>query len=199
MLTVIWQQILATTALEWLAVVLALAYLILAIREHITCWVAGFLSNAIYLYLFWQSRLISEALLQIFYMGLAVFGFWRWWHGQDAEHKHKPIVSWPLQKHLVLILATAVVSMLWGHWVATHVDAAYPYLDALTTGFAITTTWLVAEKVLENWIYWFVIDATSIWLYVQRDLWLTALLFTLYVVMCIIGWRSWRRAQEKQG
>ncbi len=72
-------------------------------------------------------------------------------------------------------------------------QAALPYIDSFTTWGAIVTTWMVTRKILENWIYWFVIDAVSVYLYVSRGLFLTAVLFLIYLVLIVIGYRTWRR------
>jgi nicotinamide mononucleotide transporter len=78
------------------------------------------------------------------------------------------------------------------------VEASYPLIDALTTCFAIITTFMVAHKVLENWIYWIVIDAVSIFLYLDKALWFTAILFAIYIVLAIIGFVNWRNKYRIQ-
>jgi nicotinamide mononucleotide transporter len=71
-----------------------------------------------------------------------------------------------------------------------------PYLDSFTTWGAIVTTWMVARKIIQNWHYWFIIDSVSVYLYTSRGLWLTALLFVLYLVLIVIGYREWRKSME---
>ena len=71
-----------------------------------------------------------------------------------------------------------------------------PYIDSFTTWAAIVTTWMVAKKIIQNWHYWFVIDSVSVYLYVSRGLWLTALLFVLYLVLIVIGYRAWRKSMD---
>ena len=195
----LWHQALQTSALEWVAVLLAVAYLVLAIRENPWCWAAGFASTALYLVIFWQVGLLSESLLQMFYLAMSVYGYWRWRHDENTDTHRKPVVVWPFFRHLGWIGLVAAASLLWGHWVAGHTSAAWPYADALTTGFAIFATWLVAEKVLENWLYWMVIDSASVALYASRGLVMTAALFILYVMLCIVGWRQWRNTLQAQG
>ncbi|NND37734.1 MAG: nicotinamide mononucleotide transporter, partial [Gammaproteobacteria bacterium] len=91
---------------------------------------------------------------------------------------------------ITTILALAFVT---GTAFDRYSDAALPYLDSFTTWGAIVTTWMVARKILENWIYWFVIDSVSIYLYVNRELHLTALLFVLYLVLIVFGYVAWRK------
>ncbi|WP_335923017.1 nicotinamide riboside transporter PnuC [Shewanella chilikensis] len=186
-------------AWEAVAVVLALAYLLLAMKANIWCWAAAFASTAIYTVLFWKVALLMESVLNVYYMAMALYGYWLWRRGGE-NHQGVAVTSWPWQRHLVLILLTGLVSLFVGHMMATFTQAAFPYLDAATSCFAVMTTFLVARKVLENWLYWVVIDLVSIYLYLSKGLMLTSLLFVLYVGMAVAGYFIWRaRAKESRG
>jgi nicotinamide mononucleotide transporter len=165
------------------AVVLAIAYLVLAIREHVLCWAAAFVSSLIYLFVFYSARLYTESLLQIFYAAMAIYGYYQWKFGGEHHSRLK----------IGIAAATASIG-----WLMSHTDAAFPYADAFTTSAAIVTTYMVARKVLENWLYWFVIDSVSVVLYLARGLELTALLFVLYLLLIVVGmhrwWHEWRSA-----
>ncbi|WOT03849.1 nicotinamide riboside transporter PnuC [Shewanella youngdeokensis] len=187
----------ALSGWEAVAVLLALAYLILAMKGSVWCWPAALTSTAIYTVLFWQVSLLMESVLNVYYMGMAVYGYWLWKHGGDAQDG-TPIVSWRFTTHLKLIAITSLVSLVIGYLMATQTQASFPYLDAATTCFAVITTYLVAKKVIENWIYWFVIDAVSIYLYMSKGLMLTSALFVLYVVMVVFGYFMWRRQMKVQ-
>lgn len=183
--------------LEPLAAVLAIVYLVLAIRQILACWYAAFVSSLIYLWIFFDARLYMETALQIFYAAMAVYGWYQWRYG-GAGHAGVRISVWRPRQHAMAITGVLVFAAAFG-WMLTSTDAAFPYLDSFTTVAAIVTTWMVARKVLENWIYWFVIDSVSVYLYTARDLYLTAGLFLLYLVLVVIGFRAWLedwRAQE---
>lgn len=181
----------ALSGWEALAVVLAVAYLLLAVRQNIWCWLCAAGSTAIYLVLMAQAQLYSESALQIFYLAMAAYGWYQWrYHPGLAERL--PVTTWPLRTHALAIAGCTVASLALGWGMSRGTDAAYPYLDAATTCFAVVTTYMVTRKVLENWLYWFVIDAVSIFLYAQRGLPLTALLFAAYLVIIVFGWRAWR-------
>lgn len=182
---------------EAVAVVLALAYLALAIRQNIWCWAAAFVSTAIYLVLMYQARLYMESVLQIFYLGMAVYGWYHWRHGPGPDHD-LPVSSWDARRHGRAIAATLVLSVSSGALLDAYSDAALPYLDSFTTWGAVVATWMVARKILENWLYWFVIDSVSIYLYSSRELYLTAVLFALYLVLIIFGYLAWRREFRHQ-
>ena len=182
----------ALSMTETAAVALALAYLVLAVRQNILCWAAALLSSLLYTWVFFTARLYMESVLQIFYAAMAVYGWYQWRYAGD-DGAGVRIHTWRLRRHAQVLVGIAAASLLLG-WGMSHTGAAFPYADALTTVAAIVSTFMVARKVLENWGYWFVIDSISIYLYVARELYLTALLFLLYLVLIVIGFRSWRRA-----
>ena len=131
------------------------------------------------------------------YMAMAVYG-WRQWKFGGTGRNALPVSRWRPLTHvgvLALILAATIVS---GNLLATNTDAAWPFLDSFTTWASVLTTFMVARKVLENWIYWIVIDALSILLYAERGLYLYAALFTAYVVIAAFGYLSWRRGLAEQ-
>jgi nicotinamide mononucleotide transporter len=192
------EQLQQWTALEAVAVVAAILYLLLAIRENIWCWLFAGISTAIYVYLFITARLYMESALNVFYFAMAIYGFSVWYRGRTDEHE-LPVSKWSLPVHSYAIAAIIAASLGSGYLLDTRTDAAFPYIDSLTTWSAIWATFLVARKVLENWWYWLAIDIASIFIYWSRDLQLTSLLFVVYVIMIpfgLIGWtRSWRESQ----
>ena len=180
----------AMTLWEVAAVVLALTYLLLAMRENILCWYAAFASTAIYLFLFWDVSLLMESALQIFYLVIAVYGWWQWRHrNPDGETLH--IHRWSPSMHLYAFAGVGVLTFVFGYVLDNYTSAALPYLDSFTTWGAVVTTYMVTRKVLENWLYWIVIDGAAIYLYIDREMYLTALLFVLYVILVIIGFFQW--------
>lgn len=193
------EQARAFSGLELLAVVLAIAYLLLAIRQSIWCWYCAAASTVIYIWLFFDARLYMESVLNVFYFVMAVYGWMVWTRGRDATHE-LPVVSWPLKIHGTAIVVVILLSAINGYLLTRFTDAAFPYIDSLTTWSAIWATFLIARKVLENWWYWLAIDIASIFIYWSRDLQLTSLLFVVYVIMIpfgLISWtRSWREAQQ---
>lgn len=179
-----------TSPWEWLAVALALAYLWLAIRQSAWCWPAAITSTLIYLFLMYHAALYMEAVLQLFYIGVALYGWRAWVAGGPGDSLL--VHRWPWRRHLAALAGILILSAASGALLTRYTPAALPYADAFTTWGAVVTTWMVARKVLENWLYWFVIDSVSIYLYVSRELYLTAGLFLIYLVMIVAGYRAWR-------
>jgi nicotinamide mononucleotide transporter len=180
----------AMSAWEAAAVALGIAYLLLAMRESLWCWYAAFVSTCIFLVLFWRVGLLMESALQVYYLVMAVYGWWQWQHGSDGEAQ-LAISRWGTRQHLLALAAVALLSVASGGLLHRYTGAALPYLDSFTTWGSILTTWMVARKILENWLYWLVIDSVSIYLYLDRELYLTALLFALYLVIVLFGYRKW--------
>jgi nicotinamide mononucleotide transporter len=183
--------------LEAIAVIAAIAYLLLAIRQNIWCWLGAGVSTAIYVYLFFDARLYMESALNLFYFGMAIYGWSVWYFGRSGDAE-LPVSVWGRNLHGIAIVSIVAASIVSGYLLARFSDAVYPYIDSMTTWGAIWATFLVARKVLENWWYWLVIDAASIVIYWSRDLQLTALLFVVYVVMIPFGLVAWRRTWQEQ-
>lgn len=213
------------------AVVLAILYLVLAARENIWCWAAGFASTAIYIYVFFDVNLFLESALQIYYLVIAVYGWYQWRHPTD-QSSTLPISTWSFKKHVVVIAATGAIVVTSGYLLkhvvvivetgvivvilganteaalpyvdaftttgaVTTTTAALPYVDAFTTWYAVVTTYMVTKKILENWVYWFVIDSVSVYLYYSRGLYLTALLFIAYLVIIVFGYLKWKKEYDQ--
>ena len=185
------------TPLELFAVVMAVAYLLLAIRQNIWCWFCAGVSTSIYVWLFFDAKLYMESGLNAFYFVMAIYGWYVWMSGRSEGHE-RPVVVWPPRTHVIAIAFAVLASMASGYLLETRTDAAFPYVDSLTTWGAIWATFLVARKVLENWWYWLVIDIASVFIYWTRDLELTSMLFVLYVVMIPFGIVSWSKAMREQ-
>ncbi len=191
------QQLLATSVWELLAVLLAIAYLLLALRENSLCWYCALASTAIYTALFWDVSLLMESALNVYYMAMAIYGWWQWRDkGIDSNLNAKKstieISRWPLQNHLLAWGLIAVLTVVSGSLLTNNTTAALPYLDSFTTWASVLTTWMVTRKILENWLYWILIDSVSIVLYIDRGLYLTSLLFVAYVIIVIFGYFTWR-------
>ena len=182
---------------EIIGAVLAIGYLLLAVRQIIWCWLAWILSSLLYLYVMFNAGLYMEAALQIFYVAMGLYGWMQWRKGGTEDHL--VVRRWGLGNHLFAVSVILILTLLSGEVLSNYTTAAMPFMDALTTWGAIVTTYMVARKLIENWIYWFVIDSISIYLFVSRELYFTAVLFFVYLFIIIIGYRSWKQMELVQG
>ena len=186
----------AMSSWELLAVCLAIVYLLLAVRENVLCWYFAFVSTAIYTVLFWEVSLLMDSALNVYYMVMAVFGWYQWTRGGvNNASKSQPLAVQSMSKrqHALVISVVILLSLTSGYLLSENSSAAWPYIDSFTTWASVITTYLVTRKYLQNWLYWIVIDAVSVPLYLERGLSLTALLFVVYIVIAVSGYFSWRK------
>ena len=183
--------------LETLAVVLAMAYLALAVRENSLCWYCAFFSTAIYVWIFGDVNLYMESALNIYYMAMALYGWYQWRHGGSGQ-QGVAICRWTPAPHLQAAALVLMASLVSGYFLAQSTDARLPYIDSFTTWASVLTTWMVARKVLENWLYWILINSVSIFLFIDRDLYQTAAMLGVYLVLSLIGYSAWRKTYLEQ-
>ncbi len=180
---------------EILAVVFGIAYVLLAAKESQWAWPFAFVSTLIYTVLFWKGALISSSILNFYYMVMAVYGFILW--KKDAQGNTLAISHWKMKSHFLFIVLGVVGSLLLGYISETYLGARFAYHDAFVMVFSGIATWMMAQKVLENWIYWMVVDSTAAVLYWRSDYLVTIILFTLYVILAFYGYASWRKAYSE--
>lgn len=172
--------------IEVVAVICGLLYTYLLIEGSIWCWAFALISSVFFLLLCSYKRLYAETVLQLFYIATGIMGYLNW--GETGGDLHAPL---PWSWHLGIVSAAAALTLVSGYLLRNLTNAAVPLIDSFTTVFSIFATLLMIYLVPESWIYWIVIDAVSIYLYVQRRLYLTAGLFMLYTGMAIIGMLEW--------
>jgi nicotinamide mononucleotide transporter len=185
--------------LEVAGVFFSVLYLVLAIRESLWCWPSAFLSSVLTIVVMFGARLYSEAALNVFYAAMAVYGWYQWrYGGAKSGRRDLPISVWPFAMHAMAIGASVALSAVIGWLMSRYTNAAYPFLDAFVTVSSVVTTYMVARKILENWIYWLVVDSLSMYLYWQRELYEYVGLFALYLVLVVIGLVRWHRDWRAQ-
>jgi nicotinamide mononucleotide transporter len=180
-----------TSWTEIVAAALAVAYLLLAIRQRLECWAAAFVSSCLYVWVFFGAHLYMESALNAFYAAMAVYGFWQWQHGTGGSAL--AVCRWPIARHLMGLAGVIALSIVNSYFLRRFTPAASPFVDSMVTWSSVFATFLVARKVYENWHWWLVIDSVSLCLYFTRRLYLTMLLFAFYLVLIVIGMRQWRR------
>jgi nicotinamide mononucleotide transporter len=174
---------------EWVAVVLALGYLLLAVRQNAWCWACSIASSAIFLVLFAQGGLVMQAALQLFYIGMGVYG-WRAWRG--GARGELPVSRRSLRWHLLATGAVVVASVVNGWLVGRETGGWVPYVDAFVAWGSVLATAMVTRKVLENWLYWIALDSIAAVLYWTQGFQATAVLFIVYVAIAVRGYFEWR-------
>jgi nicotinamide mononucleotide transporter len=167
----------------------------LTTKRLLICWPIVLLADFLYLVVFYQARLFSDALLQIFFVAFTLYGWWHWWRGIREEGEVR-VVPLNLRGWMAGLAAGAVGAVLLG-WLMVRVGAALPHLDAALTSYSLVASWWGARKHLANWWLWIVIDAIYVGEYLYKDLRATALLYAGLIALAMLGLRDWRRAAEK--
>ncbi len=184
------------TLVELLAVLAGLAYVVLLIRERVLAWPFGIAGSLLSIYLFVDSKLYSEAGLYLFYVFAGIWGWLRWRHRVAVNEN--PVVVYTPMLHLLIIAIASCGAIALGTFFGEQTDAQRPYIDAFTTMFSFAATYLQVKKVLENWIYWIVLNCASIWLYMDRSLDIYAGLVCVYVALSVWGLLQWSRIFRHQ-
>jgi nicotinamide mononucleotide transporter len=185
------------TSWEMVAVFLSVTYLLLAIKQNLWCWVAAFISTLIYTILFFDASLLMDSALNMFYLVMAIYGWYSWKYGNGInKNEELEITTYGLNKNLKIIGGLIIVSLILGYIMANYTSADFAYLDTFTTVFAVFTTYTLTKKVLENWLYWIVIDSVSIYIYINKGFYLTAVLFAFYTILAFVAYKNWKKEYE---
>lgn len=180
---------------ELFAVILALLYLLLATYQSLWCWVAAAISSLLFIKICFDARLYIESGLQFFYFVMALVGFWEWSRKKNNSSTQQVISDLNWNQALIGISICTLLSVAMAYFFQKNTNAMLPWVDAPVTVFSLWATWLVVQRVLQNWLFWIVIDTVAIYIYIVRDLHLTATLYALYVVLAIIGYYKWKKAK----
>lgn len=179
---------------EALAMFLSLTYILLAIKQNIWCWIAAFFSTLIYSILFFDASLLMDSFLNIYYLLMAIYGWYAWKYTNSLqENKELQVSSYSRYKNFQIIFFLIIISLAVGYIMDTYTKADFAYIDSATTVFALFATYMLAKKVIENWLYWLVIDTVSIYIYIQKGFYLTAILFVLYTILAVVAYITWKR------
>ena len=183
---------LAANWLEIAGFITTLVGIWLTTRRLLICWPVVLAADVFYLLVFYRARLFSDSLLQIFFIAFTLYGWWHWWRGVRDEGEVR-VVPLGVQGWLGGLAAGAVGAVLLG-WLMVRVGAALPHLDAALTSYSLVASWWGARKHTANWWLWIAVDLVYIGEYIYKDLWATAVLYLLLVILAVMGLVEWRRA-----
>ena len=183
--------------LEWVAAALGIVNVALVVRRSIWNYPFGLAMVSLYFFVFFEARLYSDALLQIFFFAVQLYGWRNWLRAKQAAGEVPVAVLTP-RARLAWAGATAAASLIWGLAMARYTDAAAPMIDAGIAGMSIAAQILMARRMIENWVLWILVDAIAIGLFASRGLYPTSALYALFLLLSIAGLVGWRRALRAQ-
>jgi nicotinamide mononucleotide transporter len=181
------------TWLEIVAFVLSIWMVIANMRVQLIAWPLAIVSSLAYLLLFARSKLYGEAGLQLLFVVVAAWGWWQWRFGRQADGAALKVRYLGTRARWLLAAATFAAWPLLGLLLQRVTDTDVPFADALPTAGSVAGQWLLGRQYVENWPVWVAVNVVSIGLFAYKGLWLTVLLYALFVLMALVGWRAWAR------
>ncbi|HQR44449.1 MAG TPA: nicotinamide riboside transporter PnuC [Thermoanaerobaculia bacterium] len=163
-------------------------------RQSVWGWPAGIVCVSAYAWVFGQSRLYANMALQFVFLALQVYGWVHWWRGAGATHDALPVTRLGARAALLWAAAGAAASLGLGAFMAARTDASNPWPDATLTAFSLVAQWLQARKIFECWVVWILVDVGYVGLFTVQRLHLTAVLYVVFLVLCVYALREWRRS-----
>ena len=163
----------------------------LTIKKNIWCFPAGLVNVGLYGILFFKEKLYADAILQLFYIALLAYGWWQW--NIKAEQNEFSIIRIHRKIWIILILTCLTSTAILGFVFSHATDAALPFLDSFLTSASLIAQWMIARKKIENWLVWILADTIYIGMYIYKGLHLTALLYIVFILLAIRGYREWNK------
>ncbi|HEY0857365.1 MAG TPA: nicotinamide riboside transporter PnuC [Albitalea sp.] len=185
------------TWLEIVAFVLAIAMVVFNIRVNPVAWPLAIASSLLYLLLFWNSRLYGEASLQILFVVVAGWGWWQWLRGTLPDGSALRVRTLGWRGRAAAFGALALAWPLTGLFLDRYTDTDVPWWDAFPTAGSVIGQWLLGRKYVENWPAWVIVNIVSVALFAYKGLWLTVLLYLIFIAMSFVGWRAWQQLANK--
>jgi len=182
--------------LELMGVVTGLISVWLTVRENIWCWPVGIVSVGALLVVFYEAKLYADAGLQAVFIILSIYGWYEWLYG-GKDRGELRVSRTPLKLRLLLIAIAFAVTALLGYSLSKWTDAALPYWDSAMAAMSLVAQWMMAKKLLESWLVWIAVDLLSVGIYFAKGLYLTLLLYSVYLVIATLGYIEWRKSLAK--
>lgn len=181
--------------LEHAAVVCGLANIYLTVRQNIWSWAFGVVMVSLYIYIFYNAKLYSDAILNVFFLVMQFYGWYQWTRGPVVHAVSlSPIKKLRARGWILTVIGAAAGTAALGTVMARFTDAALPYPDAFTTSLSVIAQFQLTRKILENWALWIVADVIYVGMYTSRGLYWTAGLYVVFLILCVKGYREWSRS-----
>ncbi len=164
---------------------------LLQVRQNIWNWPIGIANNIFYMIVFWRAGLYADSALQVFFLSISVYGWWKWARGGPA-HKELPATRTSAQVAAALTFVTISAAVALFFVLRRYTNSTVPAGDAITTAMSLTAQYMIGRKYLENWLLWIAADVIYIGLYLYKHLYWTALLYLLFIAMCVSGYKEWK-------
>jgi len=183
-----------TNWIEIVGAILSLIYLYLSIKQKLSLWFFGIISSLFYIVIFFQTKFYADMSLQFYYVVISIYGWINWKHGDDLAGKEMPAAQLTKRLLVNLCIATGLIYIIYYFILSRFTDSTIPKADSVVGALSIVGTWMLARKLIENWIVWIVADGLCVGLYFYKGLYPTAILFIIYTLMAAVGYWEWKKS-----
>ncbi len=180
----------AQNPIEFTAVIFSLIYVVLSLKQHISMWIFGFISAALYVYVFFAAKFYADASLQTYYVFISIYAWFKW--GKQPDKPALSVSHVSIKQMLYLTVISGLIFLFYAY-ILHQTDTSVPYADAATTALGITATWMLTQKKIEHWLIWIAVDFFSVALYYYKDLYFTAFLYLIYAILAVLGYLKWKK------
>lgn len=187
---------------ELAAALLGVVSIFLQIKQNHFYWLVALVMVSMYIYVYYEARFYADMSLQIYYVIVSIYGWLHWVFGNNKkktkeDEKKLPVSKLKRKEWLLSIAASITLFFIIWYILDKFTDSPVPIGDAFTTALSFVATWMLARKLIENWLFWIVVDVVATGLYVYKGLYPTAALFLFLSVMAFIGYFAWRKDLKK--
>ena len=184
--------------IELLGTIFGLLYIFFSIKQNIWCWPIGLISSVIYVSVFFNAKFYADMGLQLYYVFISIYGWYYWIYGGKSTSKNQlEVTTTGLKLGFLLFLVNLGLFLFISFVLVNFTDSEIPYWDAFTTAASIVATWMLAQKKIEHWILWIIVDTVSLGLYIYKELYATVILFAVYTVLAFFGYLEWKKSLQK--
>jgi nicotinamide mononucleotide transporter len=177
--------------IEIIGTLAGLVFLYLEIKQNKWLWPVGLVTSVMYIYVFFVAKLYADMSLQFYYVFISVYGWIAWSRGSTKAEL--PLTKLSYKLFLILLGASVLIYFLISYLLVNYTDGSIPYWDAFTTALSIVATWMLARKILEQWLVWVLVNAVSLCLYIYKGLYPTSILFLFYTILAVVGYVQWKK------
>lgn len=189
------QEFKQTTWLEWIGAITGVYCVYLAAKQSIWNWPVAIISVVAYTIVFYKSMLYGDAALQIYFLGTSVYGWYFWL--KKKERDDKPVTSLNAREYIIAIVITLIFSVLIGVFLKKFTPTNVPYIDGFCTAVSFVAQILMTRKVLQNWVLWIFVDICYVPLYIYKNLYVTAILYIILLILACLGHIDWQKEYRK--
>lgn len=183
--------------IEIVAAVFGVVSVFLSVRQNIWSWPTAIVNVGLYIFVFFQAKLYADTGLQVVYVVLNAYGWYHWLYG-GKNRTQLPVSRTSARLGALLVAIGLAGTAVIGTLLARTTDASLPYLDSMTTSTSLVAQWMMTRKLLENWLIWVAVDVVYIGMYIYKSLYVTAVLYFVFLVLSAMGYVQWRRSFQRR-